>query len=483
MSIREMCNFLGISHATIERRLSEAQARLKEEILAMIETDNKVYDLPSSFTFRIVEIIKGIRIQPIPPTKALPWGLSLATGLIIAVLGIGTHINPIEMVSSSISSLGESTVLDIGEFPVDVMKVSDKSVMSNGQMNGDGLSSVVPSMQNALFMAPQAEGGTWTKKGDMPTSRWLLSTNVVDGKIYAVSGFTGAEFTTRLDVYDPTNNVWTRKSDFPIPIQGGSASAINGKIYAMGGMIDGGIITAKVHEYDPEKDLWTRKADMITGRWIFSTATANGKIYAIGGGNVFALVGGLCFPGNTTASVEEYDPIADTWTKKADMPAATNGSACAVVNDKIYVIGGEDDDMTRTFSNVWEFDPVKNTWTKKADMPTKRAMLTAEILNGKIYAIGGGNNIMESKTYSIVEEYDPVIDKWIRKADMPTPRSALSSAVVNGKIYALGGTTAPAAAWSPLPTVEEYDPGISESINLKGKLPTTWGETKTALNR
>jgi hypothetical protein len=34
--------------------------------------------------------------------------------------------------------------------------------------------------------------------------------------------------------------------------------------------------------------------------------------------------------------------------------------------------------------------------------------------------------------------------------------------------------------------MEEYDPGTideTKGINFKGKLPTTWGETKTALNR
>ncbi|MEK7397060.1 MAG: sigma-70 family RNA polymerase sigma factor, partial [Candidatus Poribacteria bacterium] len=214
MSIKEMCNFLGVSHATIERRLSDAQARMKEEILTMIETDSRQYELPSSFTFRIVEIIKGIRINPVPPIKALPWGLSLATGLIIAVLGIGTHISPIETIGSFINSSGESKVLDVGEFPVDVMKVSDISVISNGQINGDGLGSVVPSLQNALFMAPKA-GDTWTKKADMPTARGRLSACSINGKIYAICGARVGGPLSTVEEYDPVTDKWTRKADKP----------------------------------------------------------------------------------------------------------------------------------------------------------------------------------------------------------------------------------------------------------------------------
>ena len=56
----------------------------------------------------------------------------------------------------------------------------------HGDDHDDGLQP--PSLQNAFLMAPQAEGDTWTRKADMPTARMLLSTSVVDGKIYAIGG-------------------------------------------------------------------------------------------------------------------------------------------------------------------------------------------------------------------------------------------------------------------------------------------------------
>jgi hypothetical protein len=52
--------------------------------------------------------------------------------------------------------------------------------------------------------------------------------------------------------------------------------------------------------------------------------------------------------------------------------------------------------------------------------------------------------------------------------------------IVNGKIYVIGGYTG--ATW--IPTVEEYNTGLeNQSINFKGKLPTMWGEVRTAMNR
>ena len=61
---------------------------------------------------------------------------------------------------------------------------------------------------------------------------------------------------------------------------------------------------------------------------------------------------------------------------------------------------------------VEEYDPITDTWLRKADMPTARMSLTTSVLNGKIYAMGGGDGFFNS--FSIVEEYDPITDTWIK---------------------------------------------------------------------
>jgi len=188
MTVSEISEFLGIPRRTIDRRIRDAQSRLKEEITTMIDIAKEQHDLPAGFTFRIVEIVKGIRINPISPIKSLPLGLSVAMGIIAGILSIGTKLNFTESVGTFTGSLSESKALSVGEFPVDVMKVSDEYNISGQEAGGNGLGSIVPSLENALFMAPQAEGGTWTKKADMPTSRWGLAAGTANGKIYAIGG-------------------------------------------------------------------------------------------------------------------------------------------------------------------------------------------------------------------------------------------------------------------------------------------------------
>jgi RNA polymerase sigma factor (sigma-70 family) len=178
---------------------------------------------------------------------------------------------------------------------------------------------------------------TWTKRTDMPTARFGLSTSVVNGKIYAIGGSVGrpGKFVglDTVEEYDPTTDTWTKKKDMPTARFALSTSVVNGKIYALGGLFTPTSSTSTVEEYDPTTDTWTKKADMPTARGMLSTSEVNGKIYAIGG-----MTGSLGGPGLST--VEVYDPATDIWTRKADMLTGRCGLSTSMVNGYIYAIGG-----------------------------------------------------------------------------------------------------------------------------------------------
>jgi len=295
--------------------------------------------------------------------------------------------------------------------------------------------------------------GTWTRKTDMPTARWGLSTCVVDGKIYAIGGGKtpyGA-YLSIVEEYDPATDTWTTKADMPTERAFQSSSVVNGKIYAIGGAPGAETDTPVVEEYDPAMDTWTRKADMPTARCFLSTSVVNGKIYAIGGWKE---------PENLPLSaVEEYDPATDTWTRKADMPEARFALSTSVIDGKIYAIGGivASHMSGSAVSTVEEYDPATDSWTANADMPTARTYLSTCVVNGKIYAIGGTRGGSVTRVLSTVEAYDPAADTWTTKADMSTARDMFSTSVVNGKIYAIGGSVQ-YWPWTPTSKVEEYDP-------------------------
>ena len=211
-------------------------------------------------------------------------------------------------------------------------------------------------------------------------------------------------------------------------------------------------------------DMWTKRADMPAGRFAHSTSVVNGRIYAIGGMEFFAV---------PIPTVEEYDPVTDTWTERAGMPTGRGYFSTSVVDGRIYAIGGWEKNNNRNtaLSAVEEYDPATDKWTKKSDMPTVKWGVSASVLNGRIYVIGGTQD--EITNFTSVEEYDPMTDTWTRKADIPTGRRYFSSSAVNGRIYAIGGTIGPS-----LLTVEEYAPGPVTEVGQKNSLVTMWGDIK-----
>jgi len=230
------------------------------------------------------------------------------------------------------------------------------------------------------------------------------------------------------------------------PRFGLTTSVVNGKIYAIGGAQGGPPGLRTVEEYDPVTDTWTTKSSMPTVRFSLSSSVVNGKIYVIGGG----------VPTGSRA-VEEYDPATDKWTRKASIQVGSYGISTSAVNGKVYAFGGTVAFPTVT-PRVEEYDPVTDTWTRKADMPTARSYPATAVLGGKIYVMGGAASHPDNPPVPTVEVYDPESDTWTTIDDMPIARTVFSASALNGKIYVIGGSTA-GFPWSPaLAKVEEYDP-------------------------
>jgi N-acetylneuraminic acid mutarotase len=85
---------------------------------------------------------------------------------------------------------------------------------------------------------------------------------------------------------------------------------------------------------------------------------------------------------------EAYDPGTDAWQTRAPMPTARSGIAAAVLEGKIFVVGGEA--PSGTFNQVEAYDPKANSWSTFAPLPTPRHGLGAVAVGGRLYVIAGG---------------------------------------------------------------------------------------------
>jgi hypothetical protein len=250
---------------------------------------------------------------------------------------------------------------------------------------------------------------------------------------------------------------WSTRTPMSVARFSLAAGVVGDRLYAIGGA-DGVCASspcpfaplATVEMYNPAAsglgafDAWTIRAPMLTPREGLAVAVVNGKIYAMGGHTS---------GGGAVATSEVYDPLTNSWAARASMSAPRAAFAVAVIDNVIYAVGGGE--PSAPLNTLESYDPTSNTWTIRSPMPTARAILAAAAVNGKLYVIGGAPNT------GVVEVYDPATDTWTTTTPMPTARAGLAAAVIDGLIYVVGGQAGPT-----LGTVDVFNPATERWASL-----------------
>jgi N-acetylneuraminic acid mutarotase len=160
-----------------------------------------------------------------------------------------------------------------------------------------------------------------------------------------------------------------------------------------------------------------------------------------------AIVAGLCAvlaachdapPDDLTepqaVSAEAAAAAANTWTARRPLSPWRGSMAAGAVNGRIYVIGGERNDLITPLSRADAYDVATNTWSQVASLPAARVQPNgATPVSGKLYVSGGLNrNSRPTRTLFV---YDPGTNAWTRKADMPQAGAGGAQGVIGGRLY------------------------------------------------
>ncbi len=248
----------------------------------------------------------------------------------------------------------------------------------------------------------------WTALPQMPAPAHHIMATALDGKIYVFGGFTRPptvkawQPTANAWSFDPQTGQWKALAPLPNPRGAGQAVAVGGRIYVIGGVssnIHGTpyapiplgspaqIVVGAVDEYDPAADTWRPRSPMPTPRNHYLAAEVGGKIYALNGrtGSVFVTMS------DVTDLVEVYDPASDQWSYKSRAPTRRGDVAGGACNGRIYVTGGEYQDMQRkmAFWAAEAFNPAANTWEMLPHMQIARHGFAAAFLGDQLHVVGG----------------------------------------------------------------------------------------------
>ena len=125
--------------------------------------------------------------------------------------------------------------------------------------------------------------------------------------------------------------------------------------------------------------------------------------------------------------VWEYDMDTKNWTQKADFPGLPRLDAVAVAGGtgKLFIGGGNEYTVTRpgyatTLKDWWEFDPTANKWTQKADIPYPLYDLKGFENQINEVVVGMGRSFAVSgNSYYLWHKYNPFTNVWSRLDNLP----------------------------------------------------------------
>jgi len=148
--------------------------------------------------------------------------------------------------------------------------------------------------------------------------------------------------------------------------------------------------------------------------------------------------------------VDIYDPKTDAWSEGAEIPKdRRRGGAGAVISDgKLYLVSGiQNGHWDGWVTWLDAFDLKKGTWMKLPDAPRARDHFQTAVIDGKLYAVGGRKTSGVTKqvfdlTIPEVDVFDLAKGKWTtldHRQNLPTPRAGNSAFVLGHDLIIAGG--------------------------------------------
>jgi hypothetical protein len=213
---------------------------------------------------------------------------------------------------------------------------------------------------------------------------------------------------------------------------------------------------------------WTSQLADPIAREHAASAVLDGKLYVVGG----QITNSGTTPGPATSTLAIFDPATNAWSIANPMPTARMGLTLTAHNGRLYAIGGTTAGYsTDAVGTVEIYDPLTNLWTSGNPMFVARAFAAASLTStpvGNLIIVAGGE-AADGGILADVAAYNLDTQAWIGRTPMPTARKGLAMAVANGRLYAVGGYGGLLSQW--VGSVEEYNP-LLDTWAPRAAMPT-----------
>ncbi|KAG7489579.1 kelch 22 isoform X2 [Solea senegalensis] len=245
---------------------------------------------------------------------------------------------------------------------------------------------------------------------------------VLNNFVYLIGGdknTSGFRAETRCWRYDPRHNAWCTIQPLQQQHADHCVCVVGGHIYAIGGR-DYSNELDSVERYDPHTNTWEFVSPLKREVYAHAGAVTGGKIYITCGRR------GMAYLRETYC----FDPVANQWTACADGPVERAWHGMAGVNGCVYVIGGSNDQRgyRRDVLKVACFDPCANSWSLVTPLPGGHGEPGVAVLDNRIYVLGGRSHD-KSNRMKYVHAYNAAADEWESETEFKDRVSGMAACV------------------------------------------------------
>jgi N-acetylneuraminic acid mutarotase len=185
---------------------------------------------------------------------------------------------------------------------------------------------------------------------------------------------------------------------------------------------------------------WDQLPDMPVGKWEPASLVLDDKLYVLGG-----------YENDVVSSrrVDVFDPADGSWTQLQDCPSRVSHVDLVADGNGFWFAGGMKDKPTRKIKDhiiaeVWYFNLELDRYTAGPLLPGRRAGGGLARLGDKLHYVSG---LMEDRDTDSPDHFVLDLKEWAEKghalwtkaAPLPVPRNQHSIAELNGMIYIIGG--------------------------------------------
>lgn len=157
-----------------------------------------------------------------------------------------------------------------------------------------------------------------------------------------------------------------------------------------------------------------------------------------------------------------FDPVSRIWHPVPPIPTEYSemvGFGSAVLDgSQLYLFGGNDPVKGGSMRRVIIYNAKTNKWHRAPDMIRRRRFFSSCVINNRLYVAGGVN---DNHTLTTAEVYDPGTKRWSFTSNMTTGMAPFGGVVYDGKWYLKGlGPDGRVLSEFYLPEADRWNPVV-----------------------